>query len=35
MFAAPYAFVLHRLEILLGHTRAWHAVADLMLRFAR
>jgi len=35
MFAAPYAFVLHRLEIPLGHTRAWHAVADLMLRFAR
>jgi hypothetical protein len=32
MFAAPYAFLLHRLEIPLGSTPAWHAVANLMLR---
>jgi hypothetical protein len=31
--AALYAFLLHRLEILLGSTGAWHAVANLMLRF--
>lgn len=32
MFAAPYAFLLHRLEIPLGSTPAWHAVANFMLR---
>jgi hypothetical protein len=30
-----FAILLHRLEIPLGHTHAWHAVADLMLRFSR
>ena len=35
MFAAPFAWTLHRLEIPLGHTQAWHAVANFMLSFPR
>jgi hypothetical protein len=35
MVAAPFAWTLHRLEIPLGHTQAWHAVADWMLRLSR
>jgi hypothetical protein len=35
MFAAPFAFLLHRLEFPLGNTHAWHAAANLMLRFLR
>jgi hypothetical protein len=31
-FAAPYVWVLQRLEIPLGHTQQWHAVANFMLR---
>jgi Na+-dependent bicarbonate transporter superfamily len=34
LFAAPYVWLLHRLEIPLGHTRAWRAVAETMLRHA-
>jgi len=30
--AAPFAFTLHRLEIPIGETPAWHAVSDLMLK---
>jgi len=29
--AAPFAFTLHRLEIPLGQTHAWHAVSNWML----
>lgn len=32
MFAAPYVWLLHRVEIPLGRTQAWHWVANLMLR---
>lgn len=32
MFAAPYIFVLNRLERPLGHTHLWHTVAALALR---
>jgi hypothetical protein len=32
MFAAPYVFVLNRLELPLGHTHLWHAVAGLAVR---
>jgi len=35
MVAAPFTFVLHRIEIPLGATAAWHAVSNLMLRFWR
>jgi hypothetical protein len=35
MFAAPFAFLLHRLEFPLGQTHAWHAIANFMLRFLR
>lgn len=31
-FAASYAWLLQRLAIPLGHTRGWHAIANLMLR---
>ena len=31
-FAAPFAYTLHRLEIPIGQTAAWHAVSDLMLK---
>ena len=31
-FAAPFAFTLHRLEIPIGQTSAWHAVSNLMLK---
>jgi hypothetical protein len=33
MFAAPFAWTLHRLKIPLGATQAWHTVSNLMLRF--
>jgi hypothetical protein len=35
MFAAPFAWTLHRLEIPLGHTHAWHAAANFMLSLSR
>ncbi len=32
MFAAPFVWVMEKLEIPLGHTRVWHWVAHLMLK---
>ena len=31
--AAPFVWTLHRLEIPIGHTSAWHVVANFMLRW--
>jgi hypothetical protein len=33
MFAALFVWTLHWLEIPLGDTRAWHAVAKVMLKY--
>lgn len=33
LFAAPFAWTLHRMEIPLGHTAAWHWIAGLMLKY--
>lgn len=33
LVAAPFAITLHRLEIPLGLTPAWHTVSNLMLKF--
>jgi len=33
MSAAPFVWILEMLEIPLGQTRAWHAIADFMLRY--
>jgi hypothetical protein len=32
MFSVPFIWVLLRLEIPLGRTKAWHSAVDLMLR---